>query len=304
MYVHRNRAFTLIELLVVIAIIGILIALLLPAVQAAREAARAMRCANNLHQLGLALHQHHEAKEAFPPGAIGINPVTGYYGGGGIRTPFCPFLLPYIEETARYDLYDFTQHWYLQSGGALGMYITVWHCPSDTSRRMWVASDVFQEYKGNYGLNWGQDTYTNQVERTPFFLQYGARLGDITDGTSNTLAMMEMLQAPSEYGQAVDRRGRIWNDDSSCYQLMTRVTPNSSAPDNGRCADRPELGLPCIHSGGGAHSQHTMAARSRHPGGVQVMMCDGSVHFIADSINLQVWRSLSSQAGGEVAKLP
>ena len=297
-----RAAFTLIELLVVIAIIGILIALLLPAVQAAREAARVARCANNLHQLGLALHQHHEAKGAFPPGAIGVDPATGNYGGDAIRTPFCPFLLPYIEETARYDRYDFTRHWYVQPG-ALGMYITVWHCPSDTSRRMWHASDVFQEYKGNYGLNWGQDTYTHQVERAPFYLEYGARFADVPDGTSNTLAMMEMLQSPSEFGQPVDRRGRIWNDDSACYQLMTRVTPNSSAPDNGRCAHRPELGLPCIHSGG-AHSEHTMAARSRHPGGVQVVMCDGSVHFVANSINLQVWQALSSQAGGEVAQLP
>ena len=295
------NGFTLIELLVVIAIIGILIALLLPAVQAAREAARVVRCANNLHQLGLALHQHHEAKGAFPPGAIGIDPATGYYGGGAIRTPFCPFLLPYLEETARYDLYDFTKHWYVQPN-VLGMYLVVWHCPSDTSRRMWHASDVFQEFKGNYGLNWGQDTYTHQVERAPFYLEYGARLADIHDGTSNTLAMMEMLQAPSEFGQPVDRRGRIWNDDSSCYQLMTRVTPNTSAPDNGRCENRPELGLPCIHSG--AHSEHTMAARSRHPGGVHVLMCDGSVHFVADSIKLQVWRDLSSQAGGDMAQVP
>ena len=118
------------------------------------------------------------------------------------------------------------------------------------------------------------------------------------------MAMIEMRQAPSEAGQGVDRRGRIWNDDSSCYQVSTRVTPNSSAADNGRCVDRPEMKLPCVSTGSGPKQDHTMAARSRHPGGVQTVMCDGSVHFVSDSIDLETWRALSSQDGGEVAAVP
>jgi prepilin-type N-terminal cleavage/methylation domain-containing protein/prepilin-type processing-associated H-X9-DG protein len=295
--------FTLVELLVVIAIIGILIALLLPAVQAAREAARRAQCANNLKQLGLALEQYAETQKAYPPGAIGVDPSTGNYGGGRIRTPFCVFLLPFLEEGNRYKLYDFKKHWMSQPK-AVGEYISTWHCPSAQPRQMWHAGDRFEEFKGNYGLNWGQNTYMDQVKQAPFYLEYGARSADIRDGFTNTLCMMEMLQAPSKRGQPIDRRGRIWNEDSSCYQISTKVTPNTSAPDCGRCADRPEMGLPCVHTGSNPKYSHYMAARSRHPSGVQVLMCDGSVHFASDSIQLQVWKDLSSQAGEEPTLAP
>ena len=300
---QKSRAFTLVELLVVIAIIGILISLLLPAVQAAREAARRIQCANNLRQLGLAMHNYHAAHGSFPPGAIGINPATGNQGEGGrIRTPFVAFLLPYIEETARYDIYDFSRSGFRQAA-VVGTYMSVWNCPSDTPHRMWHADDSFQEHKGNYGVIWGQNTYMDQVKRSPFFLDYGASIAHIRDGTSNTLAMTEMLQAPSEQGQPIDRRARIWNDGSSCYQISTKLTPNSSAPDTGRCADRPEMGLPCINSGGNP-PQDYMGARSRHPGGVHALMCGGSVHFASESIQLDVWQALSSQAGGEPIQPP
>jgi len=241
--------------------------------------------------------------KSFPPGAVGVNPQTGSYDGSRIRTPFCVFVLPYIEETARYDLYDFSKPW-RQQLKVIGMYISTWHCPSDQSLRMWHASDDFEEYKGNYGLNWGQNTYMDQVERAPFWLDYGARIEDIIDGTTNTLMMTEMLQAPSPEGAGIDRRGRIWNEDSSCYQVSTGLSPNTSAPDNGRCVDRPEKGLPCIHSGSAPKHDHHMAARSRHSGGVQTLLCDASVHFISDSIDLALWRNLSSQEGNEVVKLP
>ena len=297
----RRSAFTLVELLVVIAIIGILVSLLLPAVQSAREAARRMQCSNNLKQLGLALHNYHSAIGSFPPGAFGSDPQTGNYDGR-IRTPFCVFLLPYLEQTNRYDLYDFSKNWTAQPK-AVGMYLEVWHCPSDKSRRQWSASDSFEEYKANYGLNWGQGTYADPIERGPFFIEYGATIADIRDGTTNTLAMMEMLQAPSEAGQPVDRRGRIWNDDSGCYQIMASATPNSSLPDTSRCVDRPEIDMPCTPSGGN-HQEDFLISRSRHPGGVSILLCDGSVHFISDSIDLETWKALSSEAGGEVVTLP
>ncbi len=298
---NPTSAFTLVELLVVITIIGILIALLLPAVQAAREAARRIQCANNMKQLGLALHNYHATHGSFPPGAIGADPVTGSKAGN-IRTPFVVFILPYLEQTTRYHLYDFSKSWMSQPK-VVGEYLTVWHCPSDTSRRMWHADDSFQESKGNYALNWGQGTYMNQIKRSPFFLEYGASIADIRDGTTNTLAMAEMLQAPSDAGDPIDRRGRIWNDDSSCYQFSAKLTPNTSAPDMARCVNRPEMGLPCTNSNGNVHQDY-MASRSRHPGGVQVLMCDGSVHFASESIQLEVWQDLSSQAGREPTQPP
>jgi len=296
---HFRVGFTLVELLVVIAIIGILIALLLPAVQAAREAARRAHCSNNLKQLGLALEQYTDTQKTYPPGAVGVNPSTGSYSSyPAVRTPFCVYLLPFLEEGNRYKLYDFKKNWMGQPK-AVGEYISTWHCPSAQSRQMWHAGDTFEEFKGNYGLNWGQNTYMDQVKQAPFYLEYGARSADIRDGLTNTLCMMEMLQAPSKRSQPIDRRGRIWNEDSSCYQITTKLTPNTSAPDCGRCADRPEMALPCINTGSTPKSRHYMAARSRHPSGVQVLMCDGSVHFASDSINLQVWQDLSSQAGEE-----
>jgi prepilin-type N-terminal cleavage/methylation domain-containing protein/prepilin-type processing-associated H-X9-DG protein len=290
-----RRAFTLVELLVVIAIIGILVSLLLPAVQSAREAARRAQCANNLKQLGLAMHQYHEAHRQFPIGAIG-HVLPGEDDPDYARTPYIISLFPYLELTAAYDQYDFKQD-YMASLDVFRRVYPMFSCPSDTQQFR-----LGGEAQGNYGVNWGQNTYTDQVKRAPFFLEYGARIADIRDGTTNTLGMLEIIQAPSETDNPVDRRGTICNDDSGTYQVTTKLSPNSSAPDNSRCANRPEIGLPCIPSGGADWMNHYLASRSRHPGGVQVVMCDGSVHFVTDSIALDTWRALSSQAGREVIR--
>lgn len=295
----RSRGFTLVELLVVIAIIGVLVALLLPAVQAAREAARRSQCSNNLKQLGLALHNYHDTHLRFPPGSINVN-----VGGADFRTPFARFLLPFIEQGARSDLYDDRVSWYQQHTDVkrqVFAHLPSWSCPSDTSV---LCPEGHQDYKGNYGVNWGEGSFLeDRVREGVFFRNVSYRFADITDGTSNTMAMMEMLQAPEPGTDPTDQRGRIWNDDSPCYQISTTIEPNSRAEDMvGRCENNPLQGLPC--QTGIAREHRYIGSRSRHPGGVQVMLCDGSVRFVSETIELEVWRSASSRADGEVVQLP
>jgi prepilin-type processing-associated H-X9-DG protein len=328
-----------VELLVVIAIIGVLVALLLPAIQAAREAARRSQCANNLRQLGIALQNYHSANNLFPPGNLGYRNPNNILQ---LRTannptdpgfvPFTPhlvFMLPYLEESARFNLYDRRVDWDRQQPDVLAKLsgpLPTYQCPSDEGRIMEVTtggpsgSVNFQDHKGNYGVSWGSFSYIDQYDQTiigeptnlfatgvedhyraAFATGWGASIGQISDGTSNTLAMLEMIQAPSEVG-GVDRRARIWNHISGTYQISTRLQPNSTEKDQTVCKDRPESGLPCSISS--AENSAHIASRSRHPGGVHVVMCDGSSHFVIDSIDSLVWKGLSSIDGAEAVQLP
>jgi prepilin-type N-terminal cleavage/methylation domain-containing protein/prepilin-type processing-associated H-X9-DG protein len=317
---RRGAGFTLVELLVVIAIIGVLVALLLPAIQAAREAARRAACNNNLKQLGLALQNYHGAFGRFPYGAQGLGVTSMSYDSGEPRTPFYIYLFPYIEQTNVFDLYDFARDVQSQPAAiqeTIRKPYEAFHCPSDEQVRL--EQGIYSEYKTNYGVNWGPWSYDCQQIRVvsdtvqlrgcpgtqtsstvgttaPFWVQYGARIGQITDGTSNTLAMMEMLQVPDS--ENFDRRGRMWNDDSGCYQIMTRYAPNTAAPDESYCNDQLD-GYPCINRGINNRKNAQLASRSRHPGGVNAALCDGSVQFITDSIDIATWRALGTIAEGD-----
>lgn len=309
---RTGAGFTLLELLVVISIIGALIAILLPAIQAAREAARRSVCINNVKQLGLALQSYHSAHGRFPPGNQGhLDPNNPF-------TPFVVHLLPHLDESPRFQLYDFSRDWNnqrpgitLQINGAIPSY----QCPSDEKYVMWeTTEDTFLDHKGNYGLNWGQYRYYDQLDngkydrvedgrRAPFAPEFGASLAEITDGASHTLAMMEMLQAPSEPGSSVDRRGRIWNHVPGCYQISTFLQPNSTSGDRTLCVNRPELMLPCQPLPN-AEAHMYMASRSKHPGGVHVNRCDGSAGFITNQIDHELWKALSTRNGDEIARDP
>ncbi|MCA9188273.1 MAG: DUF1559 domain-containing protein, partial [Planctomycetales bacterium] len=290
--------------LVVIAIIGLLVALLLPAVNSAREAARRTSCMNNERQMGIALHNYHSTFQRFPIGCQGPHPESAQWAYDPKKpcTSFFNYLFPYIEETVTDDIYDYTKPVQAQSAlvqDILRRYYPVFHCASDESQQIEQGTNgLYSGYKGSYGVNWGQNTFMQQCRQSPFFIEFGAKIGQIKDGTSKTWAMMEMWQVSSPDPSRVDRRSRLWNCEAGCYQISTKYGPNSTSPDNSRCWDRPEF--PCINSGVSARFEQYIVSRSRHPGGVNALLCDGSVQFVQDSIDINLWRNMSSIRGAEI----
>ncbi len=293
-----RRGFTLIELLVVIAIIAILIALLVPAVQKVREAAARTQCQNNLKQWGLAMHNYHDTYKALPIGATN-NP----------RRSWVVLLWPYVEQTSLAKQYQLQLPFWVPpniitnslSGVCAGQ-VPLYFCPSDRGPAYWQG-DVYWRSRGNYVVNWGPITrpwtspppakapfgWINDNPATP----YSIKLGQISDGTSNTMLMSEVRLSPLD--ASWDCRGDILNDEPWAvpFQFMTINTPNSSAVDvHNICASTPTQ--PCV---GGANQQ--VAARSGHTGGVNVLFGDGSIRFVSNGVNLAVWRAASTMDGGE-----
>ena len=318
-----RRAFTLVELLVVIAIIGILIALLLPAVQAAREAARRTQCNNNLKQLGLALHNYHDATGSFPMGAIGSDREhTRNPGITGLT-----LLLPFHEQAAISNA--FNRETLFNNYVATSAQISVYQCPSDDAAgRYAVHTAVSQKFaRSNVALCFGSNRMARQMggatyDRSADPFTDGAfqicggifppakTFALITDGTSTTIFASEVLAGMHDTLDSTndaDSRG-IWSWNmmgSHCY--THRNTPNSSVGDamwtssnDHSCLHEPEKGLPCNTSNGTSHDTFQAAARSRHPGGVNALYGDGHVSFAVNIIQTQTWRQLATIAGGEV----
>ncbi len=304
-----RRAFTLIELLVVIAIIAILIGLLLPAVQKVREAAARAQCQNNLKQLGVALHNHHDTRKRFPMGLV-------WNGGGYYNAPRSGWhysLLPYLEQSPVYNLLPASaaqQQWYpwfsaeaLNPNGPTRAIVPAFLCPSDsgalTESQPWGVFTL-----GNYhvffgGMNLGGAAAATPNQRAAFGVNYGARFSEIRDGTSNTMVIGEYLRGR---GAANDQRGLLWGDQPGYGHIYTQMSPNSGSPDLlyvGWCDSQPTLNLPCVNGDSGPNN--TAAARSQHIGGVNVVLGDGSVRFVQNSVDLlTVWRPLATINGGEV----
>lgn len=294
-------AFTLVELLVVITIIGILIALLLPAVQAAREAARRMRCANGLKQIGLALHNYHSAHRVFPPGAITRLAVSACpLVGNETNDPGAPWsvlIAPFMEDTAQFEKYDFRKsfadlHWTTGAGNwrVQFQHNPKYHCPSDPNSTPGACNTNYFACQGG-GVtpmcratgDSGRVFFQNGI----FFNNSSVRLADITDGSSNVFLVGETKYCPCK-GSAVspdayvswDSGLRVYADASMSYTTVLCAAMeqiNSSNID-------PAKAYPATVS--------TRTFGSNHPGGCHFAMADASVHFLSQTIDLQLYREL------------
>ena len=306
----RRRGFTLIELLVVIAIIAVLVSLLLPAVQQAREAARRSQCKNNLKQLGLAMHSYHDVFRCFPFGQLdspnGFSAVSQ--------------MLPYIDQVNVYNLINFSLPYNNAANQtALMTNIPMLQCPSDvTSNLSGVGGTT------NYMANKGSDIIWNDpsgpnVGRTPanglFYYYSRIKMSDITDGSSNTAAFSERVLADGNNGIVSPLEDVFFspaapNTPDEAIQICSALDINNLANQFPLF-----MGAPWIH---GQHCylhvnvpnsrscgffvalRATMPPSSRHTGGVHTLLADGSVRFVAQTVNLATWRALGTRAGGEV----
>ncbi len=315
---RTTYGFTLVELLVVIAIIGILVALLLPAIQSAREAARRSQCVNNLKQLGIAMQNYHDVHKSLPMGNFSCCWGTWQMA-----------VLPYIEEQQLADLYRWNPKYatiyedeYRYDGHGplpttppvqstnlqvVQKRIKTLTCPSDEpqTNSAFVSGGTYHNYVANYGNTnhvgsscllptcpkYAGSPFIGSDPNPPMFLV--TTFKQITDGLSKTLMFSETLQ-----GRDDDLRGFTWWGWSAGFETFS--SPNASDPDYLQQASycvSTAVNPPCSGAVGGVMRA---AARSNHPGGVNVAMCDASVQFVVDDVDLATWRAASTSRGEEV----
>jgi prepilin-type N-terminal cleavage/methylation domain-containing protein len=294
-----RRGFTLIELLVVIAIIAILIALLLPAVQQAREAARRTQCRNNMHQLGLALHNYHDAHSCFPPG-------FGYYcgsvcpAGSGANDSYytwCTALLPYLDEAALYNAYNMDDASDDPSNQTVrGSVLTQYWCPSDSAPQMYAgwaqscyATCIGSQYAG--GTSW-RDPWNGMFGEADKFI---CRIRGIDDGTSQTIAVGEICKP---------RVGDPNPTSPACTIVFNATTNRGWAMGNVtnvlRCTGVPINSYPLtsFQIGGGCHWPNDFG--SKHEGGAFFCFADGAVRFISENVDTTTFKALGTRANNEI----
>ncbi|MCI0461923.1 MAG: DUF1559 domain-containing protein [Gemmataceae bacterium] len=326
----QRAGFTLIELLVVIAIIAILIGLLLPAVQKVREAAARASCQNNLKQVALGLHGYHDSYKTFPPVAQctpGLTCNTNNIRDNNWGMTWVTRLLPHIEQAPLYKLYNQNQPARSAANApVIATVIPILNCPSDKKPLPFIPrtgevgnAPVFPMARANYGLNIGLGRARNNTAFNTRTLrgvghvrqQWAARMGDLVDGTSNTLLVGEMLihdtsndntwgvwayAGGATVSGSNDLTGSILlvNGNAALVDPVTKtLTQQNWTPhcQNALAGQDPIFGC---GDGDAAHS-----VRSNHSGGAQIALGDGSVRFVSESVNVATWRALFTINGGE-----
>ena len=303
-----RRAFTLVELLVVVAVIGILVALLLPAVQHAREAARRISCRSHLKQIGLALHNYHDRSRVLP------------YGWDNRGSLWTAHLLPFLEQQALYDSLLFQEsgrgNWDANGSpneAACGTFLAVFRCPSLSVPQhidnAGIPGRVPCSYRGNAGTEASSDDQSTRPDKTSkslelldqngiFFACRTIRFADITDGLSNTVLVGESRTEPDfvQDGQVMD----FW------YIGSPQVDPCRCDGGNGgtEFSEAVGTGYMPMHLGkidpAAPGVLIELAFGSHHAGGAFFTMGDGSVQFLSEAIDFQVYRALFSRHGAEV----
>lgn len=320
-----RRAFTLVELLVVIAVIGVLVGLLLPAVQGAREAARRMSCQNNLKQLGLCLHNFESARKKLPPQGDYQTNGTAVYWSAQTR------LLPYAESSTVYQLIDYTKP-IAQQPQVARIRIPFLICPSEINDKERPDGPTFVHYPLNYAINVGEWLIMQppQGKGTGVFLvNQEMTLAGITDGTSNTLGMSEVksftpylrdggnpasdIPVPVRPEDVAGFGGEFKADsghtewvDARSHQtgFTTTFPPNQRVPYlyNGISYD---IDFNSMREGRSATvpTYAIVTSRSYHVGGVNSLLMDGSVRFVSQGISSGAWKALGTRSGGEVVQV-
>ena len=332
----RHSGFTLIELLVVIAIIGVLIGLLLPAVQSAREAARRMQCSNNLKQLGLGLHNYESTNGVLPPALVlsGAGNAVTWFGGWGVHGR----ILPFMEQGPLFDAINFASHYETpQNLTVSGQVVSLFICPSEVNQEPLVEEEdglILRFGPTNYGFNRG-DWYVwggfNAPEnRGAFTVNRSRALADVRDGLSNSILAAEVktyqpyyrdcgglanVNDPSAaYPTNADPLALVPEYAVGCGELHEGHTewPDGQVNQSGFTTAWPpntkiNAGDPAIdldingqREKNGGPTFAAFNSRSYHPGGVNVLLGDGSVRFIKESVDGMTWRGLGTIRGGEV----
>ena len=350
----RRRGFTLVELLVVIAIIGILIGLLLPAVQAAREAARRMQCTNNLKQIGLALHNYHDVQKGFPAMRAG-NPRGAATYAGNNRTSGRVYLLPYMENQALYDAMMQSDHGGYDAVEPWTQHVPGYLCPSCGGPDKSPNSNPSQTAGyADYYFFIGDRPYRSQVGGTltsgsmvsgVFGFEWWCTMSAIVDGTSNTMGVSEGVRPSSVagFGDCVTKPGSTGWDPASLSALFSRATKRYLSTCgtyqsycvlrgfrawdgvmlfSGLTAYTPPNSVLVSDGTGHTGNQYICSPTSQHSGGVNVMMMDGSIRFVSDTIDCGnqsagcrgypdtssksaygVWGAMVTKASGETASI-